>query len=272
MADCSPAIPCHTLAYAPLNRVEFDPLVSSANSGHRETTMTAKTYKTTPEQRERARLWKLRNPEKAKKAQRNADAKRASKKREQNRKRYLENRDSALAKQKAYYDANRESRIAYQQSEPRKAYSRKRMASLRQSQPEKVKAAKLAYHKKRLAKDPIYKLKQQHRSRLTALMNGRPKPGSAVTAWGCSDGELRVWIEGQFQSGWSWENYGKVWVVDHFFPLAWANLEDPAEFAAVWHHRNLRPLGKAENIAKGDSVCAQAQVLFNELVTGVRHV
>jgi hypothetical protein len=234
--------------------------------------MTAKTYKTTPEQRERAKLWKLQNPEKAKDVQRKADAKRATKKAKQNRQRYLENRADRLAKQKAYYDANREDRLAYQQSEPRREYARRRMAEMRISQPEKVAAFKLASHKKRLAKDPIYKLKKQHRSRLTALMKGRPKPGSAVTAWGCSDGELRVWIEGQFQSDWSWEDYGKVWVVDHFFPLAWANLEDPAEFAAVWHHRNLRPLGKAENIAKGDSVCAQAQVLFSELVVGGCHV
>jgi hypothetical protein len=91
------------------------------------------------------------------------------------------------------------------------------------------------------------------------------KTGSAVRDLGCTVAELKAKLESQWKAGWSWENYGTVWVIDHYFPLSWADLEDRTETLAACNHRNLRALSKEENDEKSDSICAQAQHLFSEL-------
>jgi hypothetical protein len=69
----------------------------------------------------------------------------------------------------------------------------------------------------------------------------------------------------------AWSNYGrKGWHVDHIFPLAMANLEDPAELRAAINWRNCRPMWGVENLEKKATVSSDARLLFDSLVSRFR--
>jgi len=70
---------------------------------------------------------------------------------------------------------------------------------------------------------------------------------------GCSFGFLRNHIESTWENGWSWENYGTIWVIDHVVPLAWfSGLLNDSEWQAVaFHWTNLQAKETIENIRKG---------------------
>jgi hypothetical protein len=69
---------------------------------------------------------------------------------------------------------------------------------------------------------------------------------------GCSSGFLRGWLEAQFKEGMTWENYGKVWVVDHIVPLKWWDVANfPEHIMEASHYSNLQPMFKRDNIIKG---------------------
>ena len=205
---------------------------------------------------EKMRRWRKANPEKNRATSREAEklfrARHPEKMRAKRARHYAKHKESHNQKSRASYQSNRDRVLARQRQYAKDNW-------------EKI----LTYHrqhkkKKRLA-DPQFRIQHVLRSRLNNAVKGLYKTGSAVRDLGCTVAELRAKLESQWQSGWSWENYGTVWVIDHFFPLAWANLEDRTETIAAGNHRNLRALSKQENEEKSDSLCAQAQHLFNTL-------
>ena len=83
------------------------------------------------------------------------------------------------------------------------------------------------------------------------------KVGSAVRDLGCSVQELKMYLEGLFRAGMTWETWGRgagKWHIDHVKPLASFDLSDPAQAAAAVHFSNLQPLWEKENLAKGSRV------------------
>ena len=69
--------------------------------------------------------------------------------------------------------------------------------------------------------------------------------------------ELMKHIEGLFDLGMSWENYGK-WHIDHIIPIAafsYTSTHD-AEFKKCWSINNLRPLWAKENQSKNSKILA----------------
>ncbi len=58
-------------------------------------------------------------------------------------------------------------------------------------------------------------------------------------------------LERQFAPEMSWENYGRVWHVDHIVPLACFVEYTDETVRAAWALSNLRPLPRLENIRKG---------------------
>lgn len=67
---------------------------------------------------------------------------------------------------------------------------------------------------------------------------------------GCSPHELRKWIENQFEEGWTHENRGKVWELDHIIPYSHYDLTDFDQVKKVMHYTNLRPLLIKDNRSK----------------------
>lgn len=68
--------------------------------------------------------------------------------------------------------------------------------------------------------------------------------------------QLKAHLEKLFKPGWTWDNYGTVWQIDHKFPIASFNYEKPEdiEFHLCWSLENLQPLGAFENRSKNAKI------------------
>jgi uncharacterized protein YdiU (UPF0061 family) len=64
--------------------------------------------------------------------------------------------------------------------------------------------------------------------------------------------QLRVHLEQLFKPGWTWENYGTVWHIDHKTPIAVFNFNKPEDidFRICWSLKNLQPMDAMENKIK----------------------
>ena len=194
-----------------------------------------------------------------------------------------ENSERVAAKNAAYYQANREKisattaiyrqankdHIAKRQASYYEANKRRildQCAEYRARNSDRLNKQKLRYRKARAASDPCFALSMGLRNRLHKALMHKCRSGSSVRDCGMTMPDLRKHLESMFKPGWSWENWGDLWHLDHTFPLAAANLGDRTEFLAVNNWRNLRPLSREENIRKGDKITPEAQALFDELV------
>ena len=110
-----------------------------------------------------------------------------------------------------------------------------------------------AYYKNRHKTDINYRLARNLRNRLNMAIRRGSKDGSAVKDLGCTISELKFYMEGKFQDGMTWENWGaNGWVIDHILPLACFNLSDREQFLKAVHYTNLQPLWAKDNLRKGN--------------------
>ncbi len=110
------------------------------------------------------------------------------------------------------------------------------------------------FKRNRHQNDIQYKLGHNLRSRLRSALKRNTKVGSAVKDLGCTIDELKLWLEDQFQSGMTWDNYGTYWHIDHIIPLASFDLTDLGQFKKACHWFNLQPLRAEDNLSKKDKV------------------
>ena len=65
---------------------------------------------------------------------------------------------------------------------------------------------------------------------------------------------LLNWIPYQLYGDMTLENYGKIWCLDHCYPLAKCNLIDKNDLYRYNNWINLRPMYIKDNIIKGDKI------------------
>lgn len=106
------------------------------------------------------------------------------------------------------------------------------------------------YQKRKRREDPIYKIKHNIRTRFTKLLNGVAGCKRSSEALGCSIEFFKQYLELQFIKEMTWENYGKVWHIDHKIPLDSAN-GNIDRIYELWHYTNLQPLFAIDNWKKG---------------------
>jgi len=110
------------------------------------------------------------------------------------------------------------------------------------------------YMKLKYASDIQFKLKSVLRARLRMAVKGSQKNGSAVKDLGCSIQEFLKYMESKFKIGMTWQNWGKIWHIDHILPMAVFDLSDPAQLKIVCHYTNLQPLFRTDNLKKGGKI------------------
>lgn len=129
------------------------------------------------------------------------------------------------------------------------------------------------YCLKRLKTDPAFRIKLTLRNRvrdkLKRIMKGKPMTERSFFSIGCSLPELKTHFELKFRDGMSWDNYGKVWVVDHIKPLSKFNLLDKSERVAANNYTNLQPLLRKENDEKSDKY---EEPMVKDIFDGQNHV
>lgn len=162
-------------------------------------------------------------------------------KRKEYEKRYrLEHREARRRSYLKWLEKNRESSLKYQQ-EYHKNYEQKYNLPY-----------KRAYNKQKYQTDIEFRLKAILRSRLTKAIRDK-KLGSHVKDLGCTVTELKFYLEGKFQDGMSWGNYGK-WHIDHVIPISFFDLSDRKQFLEACYYTNLQPLWASENLKKGNKL------------------
>jgi hypothetical protein len=125
-----------------------------------------------------------------------------------------------------------------------------RRRALQRAQHARRRARRNKYQNGRRATDVNFRIGAILRVRIHDLLRGRKKAGSAVRDMDCSIDELRMHIERQFSHSMRWDNWGKVWQLDHIRPLASFDLTDRAQFLAACHYSNLQPLAVDEHREK----------------------
>lgn len=106
------------------------------------------------------------------------------------------------------------------------------------------------YKNKRRRENIQSRLRHTLRSRLNGIISNGQKVGSAVRDLGISIKAFMLYIENQFESGMSWDNYGE-WHLDHIIPLASFDLTDRQQFLEAYNWLNYQPLWAKDNWSKG---------------------
>lgn len=161
---------------------------------------------------------------------------------------YLKHKKECSARNKQWRLKNRDSKLKLD----RERYWNNREENLRQSQ----NYAKT--HRKQLNKY-LRKWKKNHpmsvfidrlRNRIYKALKGQTKASSTKRLIGCSVEQLKLYLEKQFISNMTWNNYGK-WHVDHIKPCAKFDLSKVSEQKKCFHYTNLQPLWAKDNLSKG---------------------
>lgn len=76
------------------------------------------------------------------------------------------------------------------------------------------------------------------------------KQHSTLEYLGCSIAFFKSYIEQFFEPGWSWDDIGGAWHLDHVRPIASFDLRDSSQMQQCFHYSNFRPMEAAKNIRK----------------------
>ncbi len=94
------------------------------------------------------------------------------------------------------------------------------------------------------------RLAQNLRNRIKQAVKKSYKAGSAVRDLGCSVEKFKLYIASKFTNEMTWDNYGKVWHLDHIIPLCRFNLQNREQFLKATHYSNYQPLLVHDNLVK----------------------
>ena len=147
-----------------------------------------------------------------------------------------------------------ERHLIYREKNKEKEKIRRREKYLRNKENEIKKDTE--YKKRRMESDPSYKLLRRIRDRHSKAVknSGSNKNFRTSELLGCNSKFLKEYIESKFQPTMSWENYGKVWNIDHIYPLSKVDWSNPDIVKMVCHYTNLQPLFCIDNILKSNKI------------------
>jgi hypothetical protein len=114
----------------------------------------------------------------------------------------------------------------------------------------------LEYQKNRMLNDPSYKMLRRIRDRHSKAVksSGKLKNFRNTELLGCESSFLKEYFEQLFSDGMNWDNYGKLWQIDHIHPLSRVDWDDVEQVKKVCHYTNLRPLLTELNLSKGNKL------------------
>jgi len=95
-----------------------------------------------------------------------------------------------------------------------------------------------------------FRISDNLRSRFFKAINSNSKSKSIITLLGCSVIEFKLYLEQQFINKMDWNNYGKIWEIDHIKPCSKFDLTKLEEQQKCFHYTNLMPRFKTTEIAE----------------------
>jgi ABC-type Fe3+/spermidine/putrescine transport system ATPase subunit len=151
---------------------------------------------------------------------------------------YQENKNFLKDRSKEYYNSNKD-------------YIIDRNTIYAKNNKEKTNQYKYSYRSRKIKESYVYKLSVNIRSliSITIRNNGYKKKSKTIDILGTTFENFKIYIEGQFKDGMSWENHGE-WHLDHKKPISWAETEE--EIYELNHYTNFQPLWSFDNLSKGN--------------------
>lgn len=116
------------------------------------------------------------------------------------------------------------------------------------------------------------KLSKAYRHRAQKVLGNSPLKKSCeslAVLVGCSVAYWRSHLEGMFEDGMDWDNYGRKWDVDHIMPVSSFDLKSLEGAKRAFNWANTRPTWKWENSVKGARITEPQYQLALEI--GVRN-
>tara|TARA_R110000772_G_scaffold49411_1_gene113762 strand:+ start:722 stop:1474 length:753 start_codon:yes stop_codon:yes gene_type:complete len=190
--------------------------------------------------------YKEKNKEKLKEYNKEYGEKNREKKREYDKEYREKNREKKREYSREYYkeygEKNREKKREYNKKW-RKNNKKKNIEYGRE------------YKRKKRKNNPLYRLKISLRCSSHRAWKGTTKPATTEKLLGCSYEEFRDYIEAQLVGNMDWDNYGKIWHIDHIVPLATIeNVTQIELIESLCHYSNLQPLFAEDNLSKNDKL------------------
>lgn len=169
-------------------------------------------------------------------------------------KKYVENnKEKRQETLKKYYEKNK-----LKESERLKKYRKENPEKRKQSKLKWVKNNKDKYNeylrnwkKEKFKNDITFRLITNLRIRTKNFIKNKKIKFNSII--GCTNDELKIYLESKFDDRMSWDNYGFYgWHIDHIIPLSSAKNEE--ELYGLCHYTNLQPLWCTENLSKGNKI------------------
>jgi hypothetical protein len=187
--------------------------------------------------------------------------------RQQQRENYLRNREVRLVEKREYYRANKgvhaergkawvkanEVKVRSYQAD----YRKQNHLRPRQYQQEYYRRHRQRRIRQQLAReraDPNRRMAATLRKQLNRWVKKSSGRHSTKELLGCSFAEFRAWIESRFKRGMKWDNYGRVWHIDHVMPCCAFDLTRPEQVRVCFHFTNLQPMFARANLSKNRKI------------------
>ena len=172
----------------------------------------------------------------------------------------LKNYDKEKVKRKEYEQLNRDKinqqKRIYQKGKIYQEYRLKRKDQLKEynkkyyaENKDKINQQKKRYIKFKEQNDTLFKLKRRVQTRiyLSITKQGYTKNKRTQEILGCTIDEFKQYLQSQFQSWMTWDNYGLYngtknygWDIDHIIPISSAITEE--DIIRLNHYTNLQPM------------------------------
>lgn len=107
--------------------------------------------------------------------------------------------------------------------------------------------------RERYATDANFRIRRVLRTRLYKTIKGIKSSKSVLRYLEMDVNIFKTYLEFQFSDRMSWDNYAKVWEIDHVAPCSCFDLTKEEEKAICFNWKNMRPLLKSDNLAKSSS-------------------
>lgn len=96
-----------------------------------------------------------------------------------------------------------------------------------------------------------YRILDNLRRRINKTVRRGGKSQSTQKLLGCSIQDFRIYLESLWESGMSWDNYGRNgWHIDHIIPCSLFDLSRPDHQKRCFHFSNMQPLWAPVNLSK----------------------
>ena len=161
-------------------------------------------------------------------------------------------------------DKNKEKRNEYNK-EYRKTHKNEiatRMHSYNKIYKETHRIERKEYRKNKKETDINYKIETKLRNKFHRFFKSKKDKYNDI--FGCTSNQFKIWIESNFKYDMNWDNYGKLWHIDHVIPVSIFDLTNEFDVKFCFNWKNTRPLYSHINVSRKYSY---HDILIHEIKT-----